>query len=230
MFLNAKVYQHIIFDFDGVLAETNAVRLEGFRLLFKGYPEEEVDQLVKYAEKNGGLSRYEKIKYFFEKICGKEVSDKKLYALAQEYSKLIKQRIIDAAPVKGSIKFLSKYYDNYDFAVVSGSDQEELQDVCKARKINHFFVEILGSPSSKESNLDMLLGKMGWAKKSCLFIGDSINDLDAACLIGIDFIGRNSDLMDWKFVNGITSIDDFTCLDLKNKEDENEKSGNHNGI
>jgi beta-phosphoglucomutase-like phosphatase (HAD superfamily) len=57
-------YQHIIFDFDGVLAESNEIRFNGFRKLFKDYPQYQVDQLVEYAKANGGVSRYKKIDFF----------------------------------------------------------------------------------------------------------------------------------------------------------------------
>jgi len=211
-------YKHLIFDFDGVLVESNEIRFDGFRLLFKNYPQDQVERLVLYAKINGGLSRYEKIKYFFKQIRNEPIRDDNVQLLAKQYSELVKQKVIDAEPVKGSLEFLSNHKNNYDFAVVSGSDQEELRDVCKAREIDHFFLEILGSPASKESNIALLLTKMGWGRKSCLFIGDSINDFDAARANGIDFIGRNSNLINWGLMGNLTVVDDLSELEgyLKN--------------
>jgi HAD superfamily hydrolase (TIGR01549 family) len=211
-------YKHLIFDFDGVLVESNETRFDGFRLLFKNYPQDQVKRLVLYAKINGGLSRYEKIKYFFKQIRNEPIRDDTVQLLAKQYSELVKQKVIDAEPVKGSLEFLSNHKNNYDFAVVSGADQEELRDVCKAREIDHFFLEILGSPTSKESNIALLLSKMGWGRKSCLFIGDSINDFDAARAQGIDFIGRNSNLTNWGLMGNLTVVDDLSELEgyLKN--------------
>ena len=45
-------YQYIIFDFDGVLVESNEIRFNGFRKLFKDYPQEQVEQLVEYAKRS----------------------------------------------------------------------------------------------------------------------------------------------------------------------------------
>ena len=134
-------YKHLIFDFDGVLVESNEIRFDGFRLLFKNYPQDQVERLVLYAKINGGLSRYEKIKYFFKQIRNEPIRDDNVQLLAKQYSELVKQKVIDAEPVKGSLEFLSNHKKNYDFAVVSGSDQEELRDVCKAREIDHFFLK-----------------------------------------------------------------------------------------
>jgi HAD superfamily hydrolase (TIGR01549 family) len=207
-------YKHLIFDFDGVLVESNEIRFDGFRLLFKNYPQDQVERLVLYAKINGGLSRYEKIKYFFKQIRNELIRDDNVQLLSKQYSEVVKQKVIDAEPVKGSLEFLSNHKNNYDFAVVSGSDQEELRDVCKARKIDQFFLEILGSPASKESNIALLLTKMGWGRKSCLFIGDSINDFDAARANGIDFVGRNSNLINWGLMGNLTVVDDLSQLHL----------------
>lgn len=207
-------YKHLIFDFDGVLVESNEIRFEGFRALFYDYPADAVGKLIQFAKANGGLSRYEKIRYFFESIINKQISEDVVQTLARQYSSLVKQKVIDAKPVKGSLEFLTSYKNNYDFAVVSGSDQEELREVCKARKIEQFFLEILGSPESKELNVALLLSKMGWERKFCLFIGDSINDFDAARAHGIDFIGRNSNLINWDLMDNLTVVDDLSELEL----------------
>ena len=79
-------YKHLIFDFDGVLVESNEIRFDGFRLLFSAYPTHQVDKLIQFAMANGGLSRYTKIRYFFEKIRNESISDEKVKAMSHEYS------------------------------------------------------------------------------------------------------------------------------------------------
>jgi HAD superfamily hydrolase (TIGR01549 family) len=207
-------YKHIIFDFDGVLAETNAIRIDGFRLLFSVFPRAQVQTLVDYCKRNGGLSRYEKIRYFFEKIKEENIDDARLKMFAQKYSEIVKQRIIEAEPVKGSLEFLADNHDNYDLAIISGSDQEELREICRQRKIDHYFVEILGSPASKERNMAGLLSKFKWQKADCLFVGDSINDLAAAKVNGIDFVGLKSDLIGLDFADKAVMLENFSELHL----------------
>ena len=206
-------YKHIIFDFDGVLVESNKMRLEGFQLLFEDYPKEQVELLLRFVKRNGGLSRYDKIRYFFEQVRNETISGPSFRNLAERYSELVKDKIIHVDPVKGALNFLSEYHRNYDFAIVSGSDQEELREVCGIRKIKHFFSEILGSPASKESNVSELMAK-GWKAESCIFVGDSVNDLKAARSCGIDFIGRNSDFSDWHSEKDLIVISDLTELHL----------------
>ncbi len=206
-------YRHLIFDFDGVLAESNEIRFAGFRLLFKDYPAGPVERFMQYVRSNGGISRYEKIRYFFESIHKTgPISDAEVTRLAMKYSELVKQEVMKAPPVKGAGEFLSHHEGDYDFAIVSGSDQEELREICRVRGIDRFFVEILGSPANKESNLSLLLFRTGWDREACLFIGDSLNDLEAAQLNKIAFMGRDSGLVHWEQFGDVAAIRDLTEL------------------
>ena len=185
-------YKHIIFDFDGVLVESNEIRFNGFRKLFKSFSEDQVEQLVTYARANGGVSRYKKIKYFFNEIRREPVSEDAVDQLALEFSDLVEQDVVNAEPVKGALGFLEECSSEFSFAIVSGSDQKEL------RRIDHFFEKILGSPTEKKDNIAALLSELNWKETDTLYVGDSKNDLDAARANDLDFIGRSSGLVDWK--------------------------------
>lgn len=131
-------YKNLIFDFDGVLVNSNDVRIEGFFRLFENYPQEHVDALVEFSRVNGGKSRYEKIRYFFNNIVKKSISEDAVMDLAQEYSIIVKQAVVEAAAVSGSVDFLSCNSGRFSFALVSGSDQSELKSICQQRKIDIF--------------------------------------------------------------------------------------------
>ena len=67
-----KKYNSLFWDFDGVLINSNTVRTEGFRYIFKEYKKELVDKLISYHTQNGGKSRYDKISFFYShilKVC-----------------------------------------------------------------------------------------------------------------------------------------------------------------
>ena len=111
-------YQHIIFDFDGVLVESNEIRFNGFRKLFKDYPQDQIERLVSYAKANGGVSRYKKIEYFFNEIRQEPVSDGQVDHWAVQFSELVEQDIVEAKSVEGSLEFLREYFNHFDFAIV----------------------------------------------------------------------------------------------------------------
>jgi len=190
-------YRYIVFDFDGVLAETNEIRFQGFTDLFKNVPAEPMARFMGFVKANGGLSRYGKIRHLYGNILGQTLSEDQVNALAGQYSTLVAERVIAADPVPGSVEFLAEYAGRFEFAVVSGSDQSELRQVCRARGIDGYFRAILGSPQEKTENIVELLSSHGWDRQASLYVGDSLNDYDAATEAGIGFIGRNSGLVDW---------------------------------
>jgi phosphoglycolate phosphatase-like HAD superfamily hydrolase len=204
-------YRYIIFDFDGVLVESNEIRFNGFRKLFENYPEDQVERLVAYAKANGGVSRYQKIKYFFNEICLKPITEESVNEWADKFSKLVAQDVVTAKSVEGSVEFLEEYSNVFDFAIVSGSDQVELRNICRQRKIDHFFKMILGSPVEKKDNIASLLTDLNWTPSQSLYVGDSNNDLDAAKANNLNFIGRCSGLIDWKS-SDIRFVDDLSSL------------------
>lgn len=67
--------KNIIFDFDGVILDSVPTKTEAYRKLFKEFPFDKVQQLVEYHMQNGGISRYIKVKYFFEEILSQSISE-----------------------------------------------------------------------------------------------------------------------------------------------------------
>lgn len=55
----------IFWDFDGVIMDSMKVRDEGFKIVLKDYPSDQVEKLMEFHRNNGGLSRYVKFRYFF---------------------------------------------------------------------------------------------------------------------------------------------------------------------
>lgn len=204
-------YRHIIFDFDGVLVESNEIRFNGFRKLFKNYPQGEVEKLVGYAKANGGVSRYKKIEYFFDTIRQEPITDESVNRWAAQFSELVEQDVVEAKSVAGSLEFLEENSSLFDFAIVSGSDQVELRRICKKRKIDHFFKAILGSPVEKKDNISVLLSELNWSHDRSVYVGDSNNDLEAAKSNNLDFVGRCSGLIDWENSN-VSFILDLSSL------------------
>ena len=75
--LNTK-YKIFLFDFDGVIIDSNTVRENGFKKVLKKYPDDKIQKLLKYHNENGGLSRYHKFRYFYETILGISISEEKI--------------------------------------------------------------------------------------------------------------------------------------------------------
>ena len=72
---NKKLF---IFDFDGVIADSVEVKDLAFRSLYQIYGKEIIEKVSKYHLANGGISRYEKIKFFHNEFLNKKISEKEL--------------------------------------------------------------------------------------------------------------------------------------------------------
>lgn len=60
--------QTFFWDFDGVLMDSNAVRVLGFEPVLAKFLKDQVDQLLAFHQAKGGLSRYVKFCYFFKRF------------------------------------------------------------------------------------------------------------------------------------------------------------------
>ena len=81
--------KNIIFDFDGVLVESNEIRFKGFELLLGEFPKDKLSSFMEYVRSNGGISRYEKIRYFYRDVLKEPADEQMIYDLADQYSKLV---------------------------------------------------------------------------------------------------------------------------------------------
>ena len=218
--MNTKWY-FIIFDFDGVLVDSNEIRYTGFEVLFKDYPKHQVMELVNMLVRMVGSLDTKRFRLFFEKIRGELISNKEVLRFAQYYSDIVAKKVEEAPTILGSIEYLEKYSRTYKCSIVSGSDQDELRQICKNRSISKYFCKILGFPVEKAVNIKRLIAREGWKASECLYIGDSINDYDAALANVIDFLGRDSGAMDWgkkevPWIADLSELEGF--LFNKNKE------------
>jgi phosphoglycolate phosphatase-like HAD superfamily hydrolase len=178
----------IFWDFDGVILNSNEVRDKGFETVLRDFPKDEVDQLLSFHRKNGGLSRYVKFRYFFEEIKGEEISEEEINDWAAKFSVIMLNSLKDKSLlIRETNNFIQKNYRNYLMHIVSGSDQTELRELCKSLEIDHFFKSIYGSPTPKNDLVKMLIDKHNFNPKNGILIGDSINDFEAAKVNDLHF-------------------------------------------
>ena len=186
-------YSTIFWDFDGVILNSDKVRAEGFRYIFDSYPKKEVDLLIDYHKINGGLSRYEKIEYFSKKILDKKLNDKEKKQYAQSYGSYCRDRLCDKnLIIQSSINFIKENHTNFNFHLVSASDEKELVYLCSNLDIKKYFKSISGSPVNKIENIKKLLKSNNYIGSKCCLIGDSINDKFASIENSISFFGFNN--------------------------------------
>ena len=187
------VINNILWDFDGVIINSNEVRDLGFKRVLNDYPKAQVNQLLDYHRNNGGLSRYVKFHYFFEQVRGEALSEEKLNTLCLQFSEIMKSLLTNIELlIPETLNFIKKNHSKYNMHIVSGSDETELCWLCNRLGISHYFKSIYGSPSPKKELVARIVFENNYQAEQCLLIGDSINDYQAANDNSIAFVNYNN--------------------------------------
>jgi len=186
----------ILWDFDGVILDSMSIKTEGFRELFKNYDNKLVEKFIEFHLQNGGMPRFEKIKYFYNNLLGENITNEKVNELAETYGKIIEKKLFNKNNlIEDSVNFIKNNYKNYDCHIVSGAEHNELNKLCKFLEIDKYFISINGSPTLKKDLIKNLIKKYNYDNKKMCLIGDSINDYKAARENGIVFFGYNNKII-----------------------------------
>ena len=204
-----ELYQAILFDFDGVLAECMNVKTEAFAQLYEPYGEDVVKKVVKHHVENGGISRYVKIKHYHEKYLNQPINEEQVEEIAQKFSDLVVEKVIKSDWVKGAKEFLDKYYKKIDMYVISGTPEGELREIVKERNMEKYFKAVYGSPITKPEHARKIISKMDYDPEKVLYIGDSLSDYKNAMEAEIPFLGRLLPGEERIFPEEVTAINDF---------------------
>lgn len=180
----------IAFDFDGVLAESVEVKTRAYALLFNEEKEEAVSQFVDYHIKNGGISRFEKIKAFYRDILQRPLSDNCFQELVQRFSRLVVDEVVAAPWVEGAREFLVQNKKQYKLFIVSGTPEDELNEIVRRREMEHFFDAVRGSPKDKGTLLQEIMEEYSLRPDKMVFVGDAETDWQAAHNLKIPFLWR----------------------------------------
>ena len=186
--------KNILWDFDGVILDSMPIRDFGFREIFKTYSKDLVEKFITYHRTNGGLSRFHKIKYFYNELLGQDISEEKIQEYASRFTTIMKEELTNPKYlINESVEFIKQNHENYRFHIVSGSEHHELNYLCEKLGLAECFLSINGSPTPKNELVKNLFEKEQYKKEETILIGDSINDYEAADVNGITFYGYNNE-------------------------------------
>lgn len=184
-------WQSIIFDFDGVLVESGDIKTQAFADLYQSYGKTIVNKIVSYHRSNGGLSRYNKFRYFQQHILNKPPLTKtEEYDLDKNFSKLVVEAVIASNSVPGADELIQTKATEIPLFIASGTPEAELKTIVARRGIEHYFTEIRGSPKLKETIISEILASYDLQPENVLMIGDALIDYQSAKINNVSFLGR----------------------------------------
>jgi len=184
--------QAVLFDCDGVILESADVKTKAFAKLFKQFGNDIVSKVVDHHIKNGGISRYKKIRYYYYEFLKKDLTDDELNKIADIFSGMVLDKIIVSPFVDGVIDYLESDYKKIDMYVISGIPQSELEIIVEKKKIGKYFKGLYGTDEfvTKTDIINKVILENNYDKKQIVYIGDSLSDYHNAKNANISFIGR----------------------------------------
>lgn len=184
-------WQAIIFDFDGVVAESGKIKTQAFAELYRAYGEEVVAAVVQYHNQHGGLSRYRKFHYFQQHLLGKAaLTTHEEKELDRRFSELVVEAVIASDAVPGANELIVQQAARIPLFVASGTPEIELKAIVERRGLTPYFTEVRGAPALKQTLVAEIISTHRLPPESVLMIGDALVDYESASANGIAFLGR----------------------------------------
>ena len=178
------------------------VKTRTYTLLFQDEGDDVVRQVVGFHLKNGGVSRFEKFRFYYSDILYRSLSEESFQELCAQFSRLVIDEVVESSWVDGAMEFLILNEKKYIFVIVSGTPECELREIVQRRDMDHFFHSVRGSPKYKVTLLGEVMDECKLRPKEMVFIGDAETDWSAVQKAGVHFLWRcvleeGSDLPDY---------------------------------
>lgn len=202
----------LIFDFDGVIVESEHIKSRAFRALYREHGEDVAQAVVAHHEANGGISRRKKMRWAHRALLGMELTEPALDELGRRFSALVEDEVVACDWVPGARDVLDQQVGRRPMFIVSGTPHDELGRIVARRGLMPYFDEVHGSPPEKTPIVLDILGRHGLDPRSVLFVGDAAADLRAARAAGTRFVGRIPTDRESPFPPGTPVIRDLTQL------------------
>lgn len=177
-------YQTIFWDFDGVIKKSNKIKLIAFQKLFEDYGMQ--DAIKKHHINNQGISRFKKIPIYLE-FCKIEKTAQNINDFCNRYSKLVVDEVISSEWVEGALEALN-FSPLEKNILITGTPKDEIEVILRKLNIKKCFKRIYGSPMTKTEALSNFFAETNANAKESIFIGDSMEDINAASKFGIDIL------------------------------------------
>ncbi|MEK7090342.1 MAG: HAD hydrolase-like protein [Patescibacteria group bacterium] len=218
------MFKVIVFDFDGVLVDSNRIKDEAWSDVFGDLPENEKQVALELFPKVAVRTRYVILDEIFRALGRRDAERITLIrAHAEKYNQITQTGILRKGLIGGVWEALEELSKKYKLYLNSSTPIEALGESVDNLGIGKFFAEIFGRPETKESALEKIFALEQVGGNQTGFVGDGEPDRVAAEAYGCFFIGILSGFTNWtkneKFVT-IDSVRDVPEIITRKESDE----------
>jgi phosphoglycolate phosphatase-like HAD superfamily hydrolase len=210
-----KKVKALIYDFDGVICDSVNVKTEAFASIYQEFGEDIVEKVVLYHLEHGGVSRFEKFKYWHKLFLDIELDESQIQELSERFSALVLEKVINAPYLPGALEFIQKNSAKYLQFICTGTPENEIIFITGEKNIQSFFNGMFGSPTKKTQIINKILLENKLFPNEVVFFGDAVTDYKAALDTAVNFVGVGTAL-NFLPSNHINRVEDFLQLDIEN--------------
>lgn len=178
----------VIFDCDGVILQSNTLKSDAFAVALTGHEPRLVNEFVAWHKATGGVSRFEKFGHFFRETLGMTDWQTETDSACQRFGEIVSNGLLTCPEIPGlSALTTALRAQSIPLAVNTGGAQAEIRDVFAKRGMATDFEAILGSPTTKQANMERLR-ELGLLREGSVYLGDSALDFELAQMFDLRFI------------------------------------------
>ncbi len=186
--INFKKYNSFVFDFDGVILDSNNIKKVAIGDAVRGVlSHEKAEEFVQYFVNLNGVPREVKI--------AKYVPKDQYECVLDNYEDIIENKLKSAKLIPGVKNVIQKISIlKKDMIVLSGGTQTEVLQLLIEKGLADYFDGVYGGPKNKEENLQSMS-----LVHPVLYFGDS----------EVDYLVAKRNSFDFVFVYGASNIENW---------------------
>jgi phosphoglycolate phosphatase-like HAD superfamily hydrolase len=183
----------LIFDFDGVILDSNSLKTQAFRIVFSRFPQHAAAMMA-YHDRHVSRSRYEKFGHLVEDLLGRKGDRALIEQLADAYADVLRTGMDTCAFVPGARALLEDVSARVPLYLASVTPEPELLRLLEIHRVRQYFTRVFGCPPwTKPDAVGAIVEQLGGPSGVAL-VGDSAGDQRAALAHGVEFVPRDSGL------------------------------------
>ena len=169
----------LVFDFDGTLVDSNAIKRRGFEACFSEFSDRR-EEILAYCRGHNHTPRWDKFRHVYEKILRLPYTPEIEQRLSRRFEQVTTLQITQAPEIPFAEKFLRRARRTHWTGLLSATPSPILNEILKKRGWKDLFQRVQGAPVRKSAWLRELKEQMGWKPEELLFFGDTPEDVQAA--------------------------------------------------
>lgn len=194
------------FDCDGVLFDSNLVKINALEYALRNLSQIISDQLIMSFKINFGKSRnwhFENFNNILQVEHGISNFDTSLSR--KDYEDYLCSEYVNSSITEGVVEYLINLNNcNINCVIVSAGDTKEVHKLVNKNNLSKYFTDIYASVDNKSKTIDHYLSKNNYFSKQAIFFGDATSDYQASIISNVDFV-YVSDYSFYKIDNLINS-------------------------